>query len=467
MSRKKGMNKLKGLQDTQDNSLNRMEGFKDTQYKSPNKMKRLQDTQDSNPKIPESVNPVQDNGRPGYKHTSLGWIPHGWEVKRFTDICELKHGFQFREEHFVEHGVPIIKIGSLVNGAGIRTDNLTYVHRDIADQCSTFRVKPGDILMALTGGTLGKVSVFPKVEGVYLQNYRVGNFLSKNSSTKDYILQLLQSYFIQTKIEDYVNEAAQPNFGKQDFDKLKVPVPPLPEQRRIAAILSAWDEAITKTQQLIAQLQQRNKGLMQQLLKPNGDWQEKRMSDIFERVVRRNTNGNTNVITISAQRGFVKQIDFFKKLVASETLDNYFLVKKGEFCYNKSYSNGYDWGATKRLNDFDEAVVTTLYICFNIKDEEEYSGDYFEYFFDANILDRGLAKIAHEGGRAHGLLNVTPSNFFSLKIYVPPYDEQQRIFKVLSAAKNELKLYEQTLAALQQQKKGLMQKLLTGEVRVK
>ena len=148
-------------------------------------------------------------------------------------------------------------------------------------------------------------------------------------------------------------------------------------------------------------------------------------------------------------------------------MDNYFLVRKGEFCYNKSYSNGYDWGATKRLNDLNEAVVTTLYICFRIKDEKEHSGDYFEYFFDANILDKGLAKIAHEGGRAHGLLNVTPGDFFNMKIHVPSFDEQIRISRILSVAKNELKLSEQKLAAFQEQKKGLMQKLLTGEVRVK
>src|SRR5690606_37721123 len=107
----------------------------------------------------------------------------------------------------------------------------------------------------------------------------------------------------------------------------------------------------------------------------------------------------------------VKQTDFFNKSVASEVLDNYYLVYNGEFCYNKSYSNGYPWGATKRLNNFDKAVVTTLYICFCIKDNTTTNSDFFEQYFEANLLDKGLTQIAHEGGRAHGLLNVTPSDF--------------------------------------------------------
>jgi type I restriction enzyme S subunit len=198
----------------------------------------------------------------------------------------------------------------------------------------------------------------------------------------------------------------------------------------------------------------------------SGDWKEVKMSYIFERVNRKNSEQNTNVVTISAQRGFVKQTDFFNKTVASDLLDNYFLVEKGEFCYNKSYSNGYPWGATKRLNDFDKAVVTTLYICFKIADSNKNSGEFFEQFFNANSLDKGLTKIAHEGGRAHGLLNVTPSDFFELKITVPDIEEQTTIAQLLQTADKEIELLKAKLEQQKLQKKGLMQVLLTGKLRV-
>ncbi len=195
-------------------------------------------------------------------------------------------------------------------------------------------------------------------------------------------------------------------------------------------------------------------------------WKETLISNVFDRVTRKNTEGNTTVVTISAQRGFVRQTDFFNKNIASEITDNYFLVEKGEFCYNKSYSNGYPWGATKRLKDFDKAVVTTLYICFGLKNSKNNSGDFFEQFFEANFLDRGLTKIAHEGGRAHGLLNVTPSDFFALKITLPSKEEQTAIAKVLQTVDAEIQILKSKLEKLKEQKKGLMQQLLTGKKRL-
>lgn len=258
------------------------------------------------------------------------------------------------------------------------------------------------------------------------------------------------------------------------INSLKVLLPPLQEQRAIANILSTWDTAIQTTQALISQKEQEKKWLMQNLLTGKkrlkgfgGEWKELKLLDLFDRVSRKNNEGNTTVVTISAQRGFVRQTDFFNKNIASEITDNYFLVEKGEFCYNKSYSNGYPWGATKRLKDFDKAVVTTLYICFGVKDEKKTNPEFFEQYFNANKLDSGLTKIAHEGGRAHGLLNVTPSDFFSLKVTIPSLEEQTAIAQVLQTADKEITLLKTKLEQQKLQKKGLMQVLLTGKKRIK
>lgn len=275
------------------------------------------------------------------------------------------------------------------------------------------------------------------------------------------------------------NSGGQENLSGGIVKSIQVPVPPLSEQKKIAQILSIWDKAITTTEQLLANSQQQKKALMQQLvtgrkrlldnngLRFSGEWKTSKLSKLFERVTTKNNGQSTNVVTISGQRGLIRQEDFFKKTVASETLDGYFLLKQGQFAYNKSYSNGYPMGAIKRLNRYSDGVVTTLYICFELSDETKADSDYWEHYFESGLLNQGLSQVAHEGGRAHGLLNVKPSDFFSLKVPVPLFEEQQKIAAVLSTADQEITALQQKLAALKQEKKALMQQLLTGKRRVR
>jgi type I restriction enzyme S subunit len=399
--------------------------------------------------------------KPGYKHTPLGWIPDDWEVKSVKDYGSVITGGTPPTSNQDLYGEEVMFItpGDL----GL-TKYISSTKRRLSDagyQMSR-AVPKGGVYFTCIGSTIGKVGI-AKADATC--NQQINAINCHDRASNEFLYYELSR--IAPRIRLIAGEQAVPIINKSQFENYPVLFPPLPTQRNIATILSVWDEAIQKTQQLIEQLKQRNKGLMQQLFKPKAKWKDVKLSDIFERVTRKNTEVNTNVVTISAQRGFVRQGDFFNKQIASEILDNYFLVERGEFCYNKSYSNGYPWGATKRLNDFEKAVVTTLYICFRLRDKTKHSGSYFEYYFESGLLDVGLSKIAHEGGRAHGLLNVTPHDFFSLNISVPDITEQNRIYNVLSSANSELKLYQQHLANLQQQKKGLMQKLLSGEVRVK
>ena len=258
-----------------------------------------------------------------------------------------------------------------------------------------------------------------------------------------------------------------------DLFKFYVPVPPIEEQNKIVEIADLWDTAIEKQSELIKKLKLRKRALIQQLLTGkkrlpgfSGEWKRIKLGDIAERITRKNEEDNKNVVTISAQRGFVVQTDFFNKSVASEVLDNYFLVYKDEFCYNKSYSNGYPMGAIKRLKSFDKAVVTTLYICFKLKNMASVNIDFFEQYCESGIFNKELVKVANEGGRAHGLLNVTPTDFFNMHMRIPNIDEQNAIAILLVNANKEIELANEKLASLQSQKRGLMQQLLTGKKRI-
>ena len=195
---------------------------------------------------------------------------------------------------------------------------------------------------------------------------------------------------------------------------------------------------------------------------PN-DWEVKTFQSIFERVTRKNTVNNQNVLTISAQHGLVNQEDFFNKSVSSEDLSGYILLNKGEFAYNKSYSNGYPMGAIKRLKKYDQGVVSSLYIYFKaIKDDPEF----YEHYFEAGMLNREIYKIAQEGARNHGLLNMSVIEFFKdLHVAKPPKIEQQKIAQILTTWDKAIVEQEKLIKEKVYLKKGLMQKLLSGEVR--
>jgi len=195
------------------------------------------------------------------------------------------------------------------------------------------------------------------------------------------------------------------------------------------------------------------------------DWGEVRFHDMFSRVVRKNKEGNTNVLTISAQYGLINQNDFFNKTVASDDKSNYYLMEKGEFAYNKSYSNGYPFGALKRLDFYDKGIVSPLYICF-AANENNKCPDFYVHYFEAGLMNGEIQAFAQEGARNHGLLNISVDDFFNSNLLNPPLSEQKKIAEILATQDRVIELKEKLIAEKQNQKKYLSQILLTGKKRV-
>ena len=195
-------------------------------------------------------------------------------------------------------------------------------------------------------------------------------------------------------------------------------------------------------------------------------WEEKRLGDIFERITEKNTENNTNVLTISAQYGLISQTEFFNKSVAGKDLSKYYLLKKDDFAYNKSYSNGYPFGAIKKLNKYEKGIVSTLYICFRLKNRSNIV-DFFEQFFESKKIDKNIQDIAQEGARNHGLLNINVQDFFDITKYTPSIQEQEKIANFLSSIDKKISLTEEKLELFREYKKGVMQKIFSQELRFK
>ena len=168
------------------------------------------------------------------------------------------------------------------------------------------------------------------------------------------------------------------------------------------------------------------------------------MGELVDRVVRKNTNNESTLpLTISAQYGLVDQITYFNNRVASRDVSNYYLVLNGEFAYNKSTSDGYPFGAIKRLDLYEKGVLSTLYIVFVPKKEQQIDSDYLTVFFDTDRWHKGVAERAAEGARNHGLLNISAEDFFDIDLSVPKnIVEQKQIGAFIRQLDNLITLHQ-------------------------
>ena len=184
-------------------------------------------------------------------------------------------------------------------------------------------------------------------------------------------------------------------------------------------------------------------------------WKAEKLSDFAERVTRKNTNNETSLpLTISSKDGLVDQISYFNKTVASKDMSGYYLLKNGEYAYNKSYSVGYDFGSVKRLDRYDMGALSTLYICFALK---KHDSDFINAYFDSLKWYREIYMISAEGARNHGLLNVPTDEFFGTKHYIPQdLAEQRKIADFMIALEHRIEAQQSLVDNLKKYKRGVM-----------
>ncbi len=300
-------------------------------------------------------------------------------------------------------------------------------------------------------------------------NQDLKSLIPSNDIAPEYLL-----YYLLSKEGSLMKlvDSAGHGTGRLNTDLLKgfpILLPPLPEQKAIAEVLSTWDRAISTTERLIQAKEKRFKWLLNKLINhgaENGDWKRVTLGNICSLISAKNKGGETNVLTSSAKHGLVSQLDYFNKSVAGKNLAGYYLLKRGDFAYNRSSSNGFPYGAIKRLNDYDQGILSTLYLCFSLNPDSECDSNFLLCIFESGLLNRELRSICHEGARSHGLLNVTKPDFMSIHLHLPPLDEQKDIAEMLNTAQREIDLLKKLAEKQKEQKRGLMQKMLTGEWRV-
>ena len=277
--------------------------------------------------------------------------------------------------------------------------------------------------------------------------------------------EFVQIYFEQdARMNNYmhplVNKGAKNDMKVSDENALKGEVcfPSRDEQIKISEYFAKLDNLITLHQRNIFRII--NKYTSNTMMFPFS-WEQRKLGGLCERITRKNKNGESDLpLTIASQYGLIDQRDFFNKVVAAKDMSNYYLLKKGEFAYNKSYSNGYDYGSIKRLNAYEQGCLSTLYICFGIT-SDDIESDYLECFFDTLKWYSDITMICAEGARNHGLLNVDTKAFFDeVTIEMPSSkEEQKKISAYLNNLDNLITLHQRKCDELKEVKKYMLQNM--------
>lgn len=349
-----------------------------------------------------------------------------------------------------------------------------YIPEEVFQKLKACQVKAGDLLISLVG-TVGKCLVIPDDHEAGIINPRLLRLSFDNKKVcPHFIKYVLESDESKKTFLRYSQGGTMGVLNAEIVGSIKVFLPSKNEQNNIVAVIKIWDRAIDQTEKLIEAKRKFKKGLMQKLLtgqKRLGEelqpWRKVHLREVFQRVQRSIPDRETpEVLSITATVGFVSQKDKFSRVIAGKNLERYVLLRKGEYAYNKGNSKSFPQGCIYRLKEYDEGAVPNVYYSFRANSKDVYP-PFYSHYFSNGVFGHQLSRVINTGVRNDGLLNLDADDFFSVQIHLPPIDEQKKIAAIFDAANEEIRLLGEELTALRNQKKGLMQKLLTGNIRVK
>ena len=405
----------------------------------------------------------RNENRQGYKKTKVGWIPEEWECNVFSSIAKIKMGQSPNGKSYNTEGVGF----PLINGPTEFTER--YPIKKQWTSSPTKVCNPGDILLCVRGSSTGRMNIAN-------DKYCIGRGIASISykDEKSYSIFIEQLLINITHIIFKLTTGSTfPNIDKNTLSSIKVGVPPLPEQKKIAEILSAWDRAIEQVSRLIDAKQRQKKGLMQQLLTgrmrfaefgkpvekkgelPEG-WKACKLGTCFNE--RKETNPDLPLLAITSERGVIPRDEVERKDTSNADKSKYKRIAPGDIGYNTMRM----WQGVSAVSTLEGIVSPAYTIC---TPKKGHSSSFFGYLFKYPPMIHLFHRFSQ--GLVSDTLNLKFRHFSQVKANVPSEAEQSSIAAVLSSCDREIELLKKKQEKLTEQKKGLMQKLLTGEIRVK
>lgn len=403
----------------------------------------------------------------GYKKTKVGIIPKDWNIAKLSEVFEKS--FYGTSESTKEKGkYPVLRMGNMQNGS-LQLDDLVYIDLEEKDFIK-YQLKKGDILLNRTNSyeLVGKISLFDLDEDYISASYIVSYRPNKNKLDSIFINNLLNTNYFQNKIKILATKGvSQANINPTAFKEIiRIPLPPLAEQEKIAKILTTWDQALTTQKILIKEKEQLKKGLMQKLLNGevrfkgfSAEWKEFELSEILkERKTYSEKGLDLEHVSLTIEGVVPKSERYERDQLVKDENKKYKITKLNDICYNPA---NLKFGVICK-NTYGDGIFSPIYVTFEV--DKKFSVNFMGYYLTWNDFIGRVRRF--EEGTVYERMAVSPKDFISYKAKLPSRPEQEKIVEVLSTIDKDLDLLKIELEELKQQKKGLMQKLLTGKVRV-
>ena len=351
-----------------------------------------------------------------------------WEQRKLTDFAEFFSGLTYTPADVRTSGTLVLRSSNVSNGEIVDADNV-FVDGTVVN---SENVQEGDIIIVVRNGSRALIGKHAQIKR-FMPNTVIGAFMAGlRTQCPEFANALLNTRRFDEEVSKNMGATINQITGYM-FSKMEFFIPGHEEQKRIGTFFCHLDHLITLHQRKYSRLCNVKKSMLERMFLKDGAsvpeirfagfadaWEQRKLGELVDRVVRKNTNNESLLpLTISSQYGLVDQITYFNNRVASRDVSNYYLVFNGEFAYNKSTSDGFPFGAVKRLDFYEKGVLSTLYIVFAIKDPNRVDSDFLTVLFDTDRWHKGVSERAAEGARNHGLLNISAEDFFDIDVHIP------------------------------------------------
>lgn len=396
-------------------------------------------------------------------------LPKEWKRVPLHTVAEIRTGLAKGKQGLIDPvELPYLRVANVQDGHfNLEEVKTIQVERSAV---ARYSLQPGDVLMTEGGDfdKLGRGAVWQAPIAPCLhQNHVFAVRPSAGILHSTFLAALSSSRYGRTYFESCAKRST--NLASINSSQLKdfpVLLPTYAEQRGIARVLDVWEEAIATTEKLLANSRKQKQAIMQQLLLQSEEQVDQVcLSEISERVQRGSDGTEHPILMISSGSGFVQQNEKYSRFMAGKSLNDYILLKRGEFAYNKGNSKLYEFGCVFPLENYDTGLVPHVYVCFRL--DKRCHPDYFKFLFEADYLHDQLGALVNTGVRNNGLLNIRPADFMNVTVPLPPLERQKYIADVLTVASKQTQVLQEDLDALRLQKRALMADLLTGKRRVR